>query len=51
MILAAQYPELISKLVLIGTSARVESNEQLKKWQKQREILITGSEKEREKCF
>ncbi|CNG72927.1 alpha/beta fold hydrolase [Yersinia intermedia] len=49
--LAALYPEIISKLVLIGTSAREEFPERLDNWRRQREILLNGSEREREAIF
>ncbi|EGG2729947.1 alpha/beta fold hydrolase [Salmonella enterica] len=51
MILAAHYPQLISRLVLIGTSARAEFPERLENWRRQREILLAGSEHEREDLF
>ncbi|WP_456310150.1 alpha/beta fold hydrolase [Serratia proteamaculans] len=51
MILAAHYPQLISRLVLIGTSAREEFPERLENWRRQREILLAGSEHEREDLF
>lgn len=49
--LAAGYPELISKLILIGTSARAELPERLDNWKSQREILLNGSELQREEVF
>lgn len=49
--LAARYPKLVSRLVLIGTSARVEFSDRLDNWRRQREILLNGSEAEREVVF
>lgn len=49
--LAAYYPQLVSGLVLIGTSARAEFPERLHNWHRQREILLTGSERAREDLF
>ncbi|MNG75355.1 AB hydrolase superfamily protein YdjP [compost metagenome] len=49
--LAARYSELLSGLVLIGTSARAEFPERLNSWQKRRETLLNGTEQEREAEF
>ncbi|KFX04823.1 hydrolase [Pectobacterium betavasculorum] len=49
--LAAHYPQLVSGLVLIGTSARAEFPERLQNWHRQRDILLTGSEHAREDLF
>lgn len=49
--LAARYPQLVSGLVLIGTTARRENPERLEDWQRQREILLNGAERLRENLF
>jgi len=49
--LAANRPELVSKLVLIGTSARAEDPERLSDWRALRHTILTGSEAEREGAF
>ena len=49
--LAASYPQRVNGLVLIGTSARKEFPERLENWKRQRDILLTGSEDEREELF
>ncbi|MFU9138770.1 alpha/beta fold hydrolase [Erwinia tasmaniensis] len=49
--LAANYPQHVSGLVLIGTSARAEFSERLQNWHRQREILLTGSEQARDDLF
>ncbi|CAM3928788.1 alpha/beta fold hydrolase [Serratia silvae] len=49
--LAARYPELISGLILIGTSARAELPERLARWQQQREVILNGSEQQRAAVF
>lgn len=49
--LAAYYPQLVSGLVLIGTSARPEFPERLQNWHRQRETLLIGSEHAREELF
>ncbi|MEB6338337.1 alpha/beta fold hydrolase [Serratia rhizosphaerae] len=49
--LAAHYPQRVSGLVLIGTSARAEYPERLQNWREQRAILLTGSDAEREDLF
>ena len=49
--LAARYPALLSGLVLIGTSARAEFPERLEHWQRQREIILNGSEQQRAAVF
>ena len=49
--LAARRPELVSKLVLIGTSARREDPERLDEWRALRNTILTGSEAEREGAF
>ncbi|MGB8666912.1 MAG: alpha/beta hydrolase, partial [Serratia inhibens] len=49
--LAARYPELLSGLVVIGTSAKAEFPERLNNWQKRRETLLNGTEQEREAEF
>jgi 3-oxoadipate enol-lactonase len=49
--LAARRPELVSKLVLIGTSARPEDPARLGDWHALRNTILTGSEAEREAAF
>lgn len=49
--LAARRPELVAKLVLIGTSARREDPELLDDWHALRNTILTGSEAEREGAF
>jgi 3-oxoadipate enol-lactonase len=51
MRLAARRQELISRLVLIGTSARAEYPERLDDWRALRHTLLHGSEPEREAAF
>ena len=51
MLLAAKAPELISNLVLIGTSARAEYCERIEKWQSFRQVLLQGTKEQREKAF
>lgn len=49
--LAARYPQLISKLILIGASARAEFSERIPLWQKTLTTLRVGSDAEREETF
>ncbi|POP45295.1 hydrolase [Superficieibacter electus] len=49
--LAASDPQLLSGLVLIGTSARAEFPERLVQWNAHRETLLTGTEQAREALF
>lgn len=49
--LAARRPELVSRLVLIGTSARAEFPERLEHWQALRETILHGSHAERDAAF
>lgn len=49
--LAARYPDLLSRLILIGTSARAEFSDRLDNWQNQRDVLLNGTEQEREAVF
>lgn len=49
--LAAYYPQRVSGLVLIGTSARAEYPERLQNWHRQRETLLSGSEHARKELF
>ncbi|AML59390.1 Beta-ketoadipate enol-lactone hydrolase [Serratia rubidaea] len=49
--LAARYPQRVSGLVLIGTSARAEYPERLPNWRRQRGILLSGSDAERDDLF
>lgn len=51
MRLAARQPNLVSRLVLIGTSARPEYPERLDDWRVLRHTLLQGSEAEREAAF
>jgi 3-oxoadipate enol-lactonase len=49
--LAARHPELVSRLVLIGTSARAEPAERLPHWHEVRRTLADGTQDEREALF
>ncbi len=49
--IAARRPELVSKLVLVGTSARAEDSERLAAWHALRHTILVGSEAEREAAF
>lgn len=49
--LAARRPQLVSRLVLIGTSARPEGPERLGDWHTLRNTILTGSERERDAAF
>lgn len=49
--LAARWPGLVSRLVLIGTSARAEYPERLDRWRAIRKVLREGSDAERETTF
>lgn len=49
--IAAQFPKLISQLVIIGASARAEYAERLGEWDKLRETLRNGNRAERELAF
>lgn len=49
--LAARYPECVSRLILIGTSARAEYPERLTEWQTRREILSEGNARDREEVL
>ena len=49
--LAARRPDLVSHLVLIGTSARAENPERLPRWREVRRTLAEGSPAARETLF
>lgn len=49
--LAAYYPQRVSGLVLIGTSAKAEYPERLQNWHRQRETLLSGTEHARKELF
>ncbi len=49
--LAARYPHLVSKLILVGASARAESRERISVWKETLTALIVGSDVEREETF
>ncbi|WP_434777112.1 alpha/beta fold hydrolase [Neisseria sp. Ec49-e6-T10] len=51
LLLAAKKPELISKLILIGTSARAEYPERIESWLSLRETLRTGTKAQQEQAF
>jgi 3-oxoadipate enol-lactonase len=51
MRLAARRPDLVSSLVLIGTSARAEDPERLPRWHEVRRTLAEGALEEREALF
>lgn len=48
---AARYPELISHLILIGSSARAEYPHRVSDWQALRHTLLQGSDAERISAF
>lgn len=49
--LAARYPHLVSKLILVGASARAESRERIPVWKETLTALMVGSDVEREETF
>lgn len=49
--LAAHHPELISRLILIGSSARAEYSERLPNWRALRQTFMQGNETERAASF
>jgi len=51
ILLSAHYPQLLSNLILIGTSAREENSERLQKWYEYREIILNGTEQDRNNLF
>ncbi|MFC0227977.1 alpha/beta fold hydrolase [Serratia aquatilis] len=51
MRLAARHPELISRLILIGSSARAEYPQRVPNWQALRHTLLQGSDAERTSAF
>ena len=51
MRLAAQRPDLVQRLVLVGTSADAEYPERLDTWRALRNILLEGTEAERAAAF
>ena len=51
MILAARYPELVEKLILVGTTARAEFNARKKNWTEIRQHILTASFPELEELF
>lgn len=51
MRIAARRPDLVSSLVLIGTSARAEYPERLATWQSLRHTLLEGTDGERDAAF
>ncbi|WP_022963200.1 alpha/beta fold hydrolase [Halopseudomonas pelagia] len=46
--LAASYPELVERLILVNTSARAELINRLPEWEKRRDALLDGPERRRE---
>lgn len=51
MILAAKYPELVERLILVGTTARDEFNARRKKWSEIKHRILTASCSELEEVF
>ena len=49
--LASRYPHLVSKLVLVGTSARAEFSERIPFWQETLNALVQNSPTQREAMF
>lgn len=49
--LAARFPELVERMVLIGTSAREEPEFRITDWQLRREILQNGTQQQRSQLF
>ncbi|WP_294906798.1 alpha/beta fold hydrolase [Tatumella sp. UBA2305] len=49
--LAARFPELVERMVLIGTSAREEPEFKMTDWQLRREILQNGTQQQRSQLF
>lgn len=49
--LAARHPELVSRLVLMGTSAKKEPADRIDTWRRLRKVLFETSEKERDAAF
>ncbi|MEM6159327.1 alpha/beta fold hydrolase [Erwinia sp. P6884] len=49
--LAASFPDLLSGLILIGTSARAEYPEREDSWQRRRDIMLNGSRPELDTMF
>ncbi|MCG8707920.1 alpha/beta fold hydrolase [Brenneria sp. 4F2] len=49
--LAANYPELVERLILIGTSARAEEAERYQDWEKMKRTLLHGSTPEKADAF
>jgi pimeloyl-ACP methyl ester carboxylesterase/ketosteroid isomerase-like protein len=49
--LAARRPELVCRLVLVGTSARGEFSDRIEHWQALRHTILHGSDEEREAAF
>ncbi len=49
--LAARFPALVTRMILIGTSARPEPLQRLADWQQRRKILATGTRQQREQLF
>ncbi len=49
--LAARFPQLISKMVLMGTSAREEPEHRMAEWQHRCDILLSGTQQQRRQLF
>ncbi len=49
--LTARYPHLVSKLIVVGASARAESRERIPVWKETLTALMVGSDLEREETF
>lgn len=49
--LAARFPQLVERMVLIGTSAREEPADRIPAWQQRREILLSGTQQQRSQLF
>lgn len=51
ILMAALYPQLISNIILIGTSAQPEYSERIEQWRQRKEIIIKGNYNEKESLF
>jgi len=51
MMLAAKYPELVGKLILVGTTAHAEFNDRRENWNTMRQNILTASPSELEEIF
>ena len=51
MILAARYPELVKKLILLGTTSHEEFSDRIENWKGVRKNILTASPSELEEVF